>query len=91
MVSDASRCHQNHVGYIIKSRPRKPPVAIIYLFAMVFEVELGGHGADQRGSDRKTERWDRSTSPKEVLFGWFRRREIDTLESKSVKQTIFAS
>ena len=44
---------------------------------MYFEVELGGHGADQSGSDRKTERCDRNTSPKEVRFGWLRRRKID--------------
>ena len=37
------------------SRPRKPPVAKIHIFATFFEVQLGRHGGDKRGKGRATE------------------------------------
>ncbi len=55
MGSDASRCHQNGVGYIIKV-VQGTPAAIIYIFAKFFEVQLRVHGADKRGKERTTER-----------------------------------
>ena len=61
LMSDTSKCHQRSVAYMKmsskwcrihgSSRPRKPPVAIIHIFAMICEVQLGGHGADRRGKD----------------------------------------
>ena len=56
-MSDTSKCHQHAVAYMKmsskscrihdSSRPRKPPVAIIHVFARIFEVQLEGHGADK--------------------------------------------
>ena len=64
-MSDTSKCHQHSVAYMKKmsskwcrihgsSRPRKPPVAIIHIFVRIFEVQLGGHGAQrsERLSDK---------------------------------------
>ena len=66
VVSGTSTYYQNEVGYTEmsskecwihhSSRPRKPPVAEMHIFAMFFEVQLGGHGADKRGKGRTTER-----------------------------------
>ena len=65
-MSDTSKCDQHSVAYMKmsskrcrihgSSRPRKPPVAIIHIFARIFEVQLGGHGGDKRGKGRTTER-----------------------------------
>ena len=61
MVHDTLRCLQNGIGYVKmssrshricpQSRPRKPPVAEMHIFATFFEVQLGGHGADKGGKD----------------------------------------
>ena len=66
IMSDTSKyCQHEVVGIKMtskwcriqhQSRPRKPPVAIIHIFARFFEVQLGGHGADKRGKERTTER-----------------------------------
>ena len=66
IMSETSKYYQNGVGYTEmsskecwihhSSRPRKPPVAEMHIFAMFFEVQLGGHGADKRGKGRTTER-----------------------------------
>ena len=40
---------------------------MIHLFTTLVEVQLGGHGADQMGSEGKAKRRDQNTSPKEVL------------------------
>ena len=58
----------------------RPTVAIINIFATIFEVQLGGPGADHRGSERKTKRWDRKTSPKDVLSGLICRRKSDLFD-----------
>ena len=57
VVSGTSKYYQNGVGYTEmsskecwihhSSRPRKPPVAEMHIFAMFFEVQLGRHGADK--------------------------------------------
>ena len=64
IMSDTSKCHQHSVAYMKmsskwcrihgSSRPRKPPVAIIHIFVRIFEVQLGGHGAQrsERLSDK---------------------------------------
>ena len=59
IMSDTSKCHQHSVAYMKMSsewcrihgstRPRKPPVAIIHIFAKIVEVQLGGHGAEKKG------------------------------------------
>ena len=66
VVSGTSKYYQNGVGYTEmsskecwihhSSRPRKPPVAIIHIFATFFEVQLGRHGGDRRGKERTAER-----------------------------------
>ena len=81
-MSDTSKCDQHSVASMKmsskwcrihgSSRPRKPPVAIIHIFARIFEVQLGGHGRDKRGKERTTERWGWKSSPTWARFGWFR-------------------
>ena len=44
-------------------------VAHNYICDVFVAVQLGGYGAVQGGSERKTERRDQNTSPKEVLSG----------------------
>ena len=66
IMSDTSKYHQNGVGNIKMSskscrihhwsRTRRPPVAIIHIFATFFEVQLGRHGGDKSGKERTTER-----------------------------------
>ena len=66
IMSDTSKCHQHTVAYMKmsskwcrihgSSRPRKPPVQIIHIFARIFEVQLGGHGAHKRATERTTAR-----------------------------------
>ena len=66
IMSDISKYQQHGVGYMKMasnlcriyhdSRPRRPPVAIIHVFATFFEVQLGRHGGDKRGKERTTER-----------------------------------
>ena len=66
IVSGTSKYYQNGVGYTEmsskecwihhSSRPRKPPVAEMHIFATFFEVQLGRHGADKRGKERTTGR-----------------------------------
>ena len=78
-MSDTSRCHQHTVAYVKmlskwcrirgSSRPRRPPVAIIYIFETLFEVQLGRHGGDKRGKERTTERWGWNTWSKWARFG----------------------
>ena len=61
IMLETSKYHQNGVGYPEmsskecwihhSSRPRKPPVAEMHIFATFFEVQLEGHGADKRGKD----------------------------------------
>ena len=68
IMSDTSKCHQHNVAYMKmsskwcrihgSSRPRKPPVAIIHVFARIFDFHLGGQGGDKRGKGRTTERQD---------------------------------
>ena len=60
-----------------QSRPRKPPVAIIHIFASFFAVQPGGHVADKRGNDRTTKRYGRQTWSTQALFGSFRRRKSE--------------
>ena len=43
-------------GIHFKTRSKKPPVAIIHIFARFFEVQLGRHGGDKRRKERTTER-----------------------------------
>ncbi len=66
IMPDTLKYHSNGVGYMKmasnlcriyhESRPRRPPVAIIHIFATLFEVQLGRHGGDKRGKERTTER-----------------------------------
>ena len=66
IMSDTSKCHQHSVAYMKmsskwcrihgSSRPRKPPVQIIHVFARIVEVQLGGHGGDKRVKERTAER-----------------------------------
>ena len=84
-MSDTSKCHQHNVAYMKmsskwcrihgSSRPRKPPVAEMHIFATFFEVQLGGHGADKRGKDWTAERWGWTTWPKQGQIGPLRRRK----------------
>ena len=90
MVHDTLRCLQNGIRYVKmssrshricpQSRPRKPPVAIMHIFATFFEVQLGGHGANKRGKERTAGRSDRKPSPKQALSEAFRRRKRDIFD-----------
>ena len=66
IMLDISKHRRNGVGYIkislklcrihFYSRSKKPPVAIIHIFAWFFEVQIGRHGGDKRGKERTAER-----------------------------------
>ena len=76
IMSDTSNFHQHSVAYMKmsskwcrihgSSRPRKPPVAEMHIFATFFEVQLEGHGADKRGKDWTAERWGWKSWPKQA-------------------------
>ena len=51
--------HQDVIKIMSDTRlksPKEAPVAIIHIFATLFEVQLGRHRGDKRGKERTTER-----------------------------------